>query len=189
MANPQAQNPKYKQDPTTIKPKSTAKAVQRSYTKTNEFTTDVFKLMQADVIKHDSGATENAHPNVHTNEFTRWPHAHPFRTYDKGGKRLDLSTPIGGHFHVIEWQASEVEGESPEILSVSPPMVMGSRLNPETGLKEKVPVPANIYDKHTHDIQYIQSTKIVVSKANTEAMAVISMVESKTAALSGVVER
>lgn len=168
-------------------PKNNTK--RRNFTGTKEIMTDLFKLMPADVIKHDSGATENAHPARHANEFTKWQHTHPFRTYDKSGKRLNYSVPIGGHFHVIEWAPPEEDGDAPEILSISGPMVMGMREDPETGIKEASPVPANKYDKHTHDIEYLRSSKIITSTSNTEAAAVVAMVESKVAPISGVVER
>jgi len=171
--------------------KSSAKTPtkRRNFTGTKEIMTDLFKLLPADVIKHDSGATENAHPTRQANEFTSWPHTHPFRTYDKSGKRLTYSVPIGGHFHVIEWSAPEEEGNSPEIISVSGPMVMGMREDPETGLKVQAPVPANKYDKHTHEVEYLRSSKIITSTSNTEAASVIAMVESKVAPIAGVVER
>ena len=171
--------------PTQTKPQA-KQGLKRNFKSSKRFTTDLFKLMPEDVIKHDSGYAENAHPKSHPNQFTKWPHTHPFRTYDRKGKRMEYSTPIAGHFHTIEWTPSDDPDTPPTIKSVSGPMVMGTRINPETGLKEQGPVPANLYDKHTHDIEYINSGEIVVSAMNTEAMAVINTVDSLTAPVEGV---
>jgi hypothetical protein len=49
-----------------------------------------------------------------------------------------------------------------------------------------VPVHANDYDDHTHDVEYIRSSKIEFSTTNVEAAKVIAFESSKTAPLSGV---
>lgn len=173
----------------SVKPQPKAQIRRRTFTGTREITTDLFKLLPEDVIKHDSGASEKAHPKTHPQEYTRWPHTHPFRTFDKQGKRLEYSVPIAGHFHVIEWTPTDDPEMPANIISVSAPMVMGQRLNDETGLMETVPVPANKYDKHVHDFEYIKTGKITTSNPNPEAAAVVAMVESKTAPVAGVTER
>lgn len=159
------------------------KMIQRNMTGKKEIFTDLFKLLVAKVIKYEGWDEANEHPDTHPNKFSTWEHTHPFRTFDKKGDRMNHCTPIGGHFHMIEWDDNGADGV-PTIKSVSGPMVMG---------KEKIkgrlvskPVPANDYDDHTHDVEYIRSCKIEMSTTNVEAAKVIAYEASKTAPLSGV---
>lgn len=160
--------------PTPIK----AKKSKRSFSGNVTVTTDLFKLMSAKVIKHDSGATEGAHPEAQSNEFTSYEHTHPFRTLDKQGRVQDKCVPIAGHFHLVELEPNTNPDEPPVIKSVSPPMVMGTRkIN---GRVQQVPVPANEYDFHTHDVEYIRSGNFEASKLNVEAASVVAAFENKT---------
>jgi len=160
---------------------------RRSYTGNVTVTTDLFKLMPAKVIKHDSGATENAHPEEQSNEFTSYEHTHPYRTLDKQGRLQDKCVPIAGHFHLIEVEPSENENEPPKIISVSGPMVMGMR--EVKGRKVMMPVPANNYDDHTHETEYIRSGDFQASKLNVEAAAVAAKNAALVSpALAGVTE-
>jgi hypothetical protein len=168
MANPQSKNA-----PTPIKAK---KQARRSYTGTQTVTTDLFKLGIAKVIKHDSGATEGAHPESHSNEFTTYEHTHPYRTLDKLGRLQDKCVPIAGHFHLVEVELSNDPDVPPTIKSVSPPMVMGNRK--ENGRVVQKPVPANDYDFHVHDVEYIRSGDFQASKLNVEAAAVVARTEN-----------
>lgn len=155
-----------------------AKKAKRSFSGKVTVTTDLFKLLSAKVIKHDSGATEGAHPEAQSNEFTHYEHTHPFRTLDKQGQVQDKCVPIAGHFHMIELEPNTVPDEPPVIKSVSPPMVMGMRK--EHGRIMQKPVPANDYDFHTHDVEYIRSGNFEASKINVEAASVVAAFENKT---------
>lgn len=181
MANP-SRNQNAAPTPNATKPAPAAR--KRTFTGKVEGLTDLFRLKAADVIKHDSGATVDAHPESHANEFTTWPHSHPYRTYDKSGKALDYCTPIGGHFHIIKTKPSTNKDEPPEIIEVSGPMVMSWKVI--KGKKVQVPVPANEYDDHTHEVEYVRSVKFETSSANFEAAAVIAMEANKTAPVQGV---
>ena len=71
------------------------------------------------------------------------------------------------------------------VVSVSPPMVMG--LRKEKGRTVQVPVPANDYDFHTHEAEYIRSCKFETSSTNFEAAAVVAHEAQKTAPVTGVI--
>jgi hypothetical protein len=181
MANP---NNKSAPTPQVIKK---AKTNKRSYSGTVSVTTDLFKLLMAKVIKHDSGATEGAHPEEHANEFTAYEHTHPYRTLDKLGRLQDKCVPIAGHFHLVEVELSNDPDTPPTVKSVSPPMVMGTRK--VNGRPVQIPVPANEYDFHTHDIEYVRSGDFQASKLNVEAAAVVSKVANLTdVTLAGVTQ-
>ncbi len=166
----------------------TTSFTKRNLTGKKEIFTDLFKLMVSKVIKYEGWDEVNEHPDTHPQKFSTWEHTHPFRTYDKKGDKMNICTPIGGHFHIVEWFVDPNDPEKiPKIKSVSPPMVMG---------KEKIkgrfvqkPVLANEYDDHTHDVEYLRSSKIEFSTTNVEAQKVIAYEASKTAPLQGVTER
>jgi hypothetical protein len=166
--------------PSPIQPKQHQ---QRNMTGKKEVFTDLFKLMVAKVIKYEGWDEQNEHPDTHPNKFSTWEHTHPFRTFDKKGDKMNYCTPIGGHFHLVEWQDNGVDGV-PTIKSISGPMVMGKKR--VRGQTVSTPVPANEYDDHTHDVEYIRSCKIEFSTTNVEAARVMAYEASKTAPLSGV---
>jgi len=176
---PQAQN---RPAPKVIKKKTQTK---RSFSGKVAGLTDLFKLTIAKVIKHDSGATEGAHPEYQPNEFTQYEHTHPYRTFDKAGKACDYCVPIGGHFHIVKTEAGDTPDEPMRVIDVSPPMVMGTRT--EKGRKVQIPVPANNYDFHTHEAEYVRSCKFETSSTNFEAAAVVAFDAQKTAPVAGVV--
>jgi hypothetical protein len=163
------------------------KSFERNMSGTKRMFTDLFKLTVARVIKYEGWDEVNEHPESHPNKFSHWEHTHPFRTYDKKGTKLTTTTPIGGHFHVVEWEDDPKGTGTPIIKSVSGPMVMGKQRI--KGKLLNVPVPANDYDDHTHDVEYIRSSEIVVSTTNIEAAKVIAWEENKTAPIPGVQER
>jgi hypothetical protein len=156
---------------------------QRNMTGKKEIFTDLFKLRVEKVIKYEGWDEQNEHPNTHPNKFSTWEHTHPFRTFDKKGDKMNHCTPIGGHFHMVEWDDNGADGV-PTIKSVSGPMVMSKKRI--RGELKTVPVPANDYDDHTHDVEYIRSCKIETSTTNIEAAKVMAYEASKTAPLSGV---
>lgn len=158
--------------------------IKRNMTGKKEIFTDLYKLSVAKVIKYEGWDEANEHPETHPNKFSTWEHTHPFRTFDKKGDKMNTCTPIGGHFHIIEWEESKNPDEPPMIKSVSGPMVMSRQK--VRGRTQMVPVAVNEYDDHTHDVEYIRSSKIEFSTTNVEAAKVIAFEASKTAPLSGV---
>jgi len=165
----------------------TAKSYQRNFTGKKEVFTDLFKLTVAPVIKYEGWDEVNEHPDTHPSKFSHWEHVHPFRTYGKKSEKLTMSTPIGGHFHIIEWEPNKDENQPPIIKSVSGPMVMGKKR--VKGKLMQVPVPANEYDDHKHDVEYISTGKIQFATTNVEAAKVIAYEANKTAPVPGVLER
>lgn len=166
-----------------------SKTYQRNMSGRKEIFTDLFKLSPAQVIKYEGFRENEAHPEdqKHKQDFTYWEHTHPFRTYDKKGDAQKYSTPIAGHFHVIEWAPGKNPDDPPVIKSVSGPMVMGKQKI--RGRVVQAPVPANDYDFHTHDIEYMRSSKMEFSTTNVEAAKVVAFESSKTAPIPGVTER
>lgn len=165
----------------------TAQSYKRNMTGTKRVFTDLFKLMVAKVIKYEGWEEPGVeHPDSHPNKFSIWEHTHPFRTYDKKGQRVTYSTPIGGHFHVIEWEDAKDPEAPPVIKSVSGPMVMGKKV--VKGRPMQVPVPANDFDDHTHDVEYIRSSEVTFSTTNVEAAKVVAWEAQKLAPIPGVGE-
>jgi hypothetical protein len=158
--------------------------MRRNLTGKKEIFTDLFKLMVSKVVKYEGWDEANEHPESHPNKFSTWEHTHPFRTYDKKGDKMSTCTPIGGHFHIVEWETSGREDGVPVIKSVSGPMVM--QRQKVRGLLKMVPVPCNDYDDHKHDVEYLRSSKIEFSTTNVQAAQVIAYESSKTAGLPGV---
>lgn len=165
----------------------TREFTERNMTGQQEVMTDLFKLLPAEVIKYEGWEDPGIeHPDAHPSKFSHWEHTHPFRTYDRKGSKQTFSTPIGGHFHIVEWKLSDPKDPNsvPKILSVSGPMVMQSKII--RGKKTNVPVPANDFDEHTHDVQYLRSSKMVFSKTNPEAAKVMAYESAKTEPIPGV---
>jgi len=160
------------------------KQFTRSITGKKEVTTDLFKLTVAKVIKYEGYDAENEHPDTHPMKFTTWEHTHPFRTYNKAGLKQTMSTPIGGHFHIVEW-SEDKNGEEPTIISISGPMAMGKKKI--RGRTVQVPVPVNDYDTHTHDIEYLRSCPVQFTAINIEAQNIIALDAQKTAPVPGVI--
>jgi hypothetical protein len=160
------------------------KKVTRTMSGKKDVFTDLFKLQTATVIKYEGWNEKEEHPDTHPAKFSHWEHTHPFRTFDKKGEKNFVSTPIGGHFHVVEWEENPNKDEPPIVKSVSGPMVMGKQRI--RGKITNVPVPANEFDEHTHEIEYLRTDTISISTTNTEAQAVIAMIAQKGAPVPGV---
>ena len=167
-----------------IKTKAVSGATKRNFTASTAVTTDLFKLETAIVTKYEGWNPDQEPQSRFPAKYTNWEHTHPFRTYDKNGVKQTYSTPIGGHFHVIEWKPSEDPNEPPTIISVSGPMVMSKKRI--KGQMVSVPVPANDFDEHTHEVSYLTSSEVKVSARNTEALKLIAMEAAKTAPVDGV---
>lgn len=157
---------------------------KRSMTGKKKTVTDLFKLSVAKVIKYEGYDPENEHPDSHPMKFSTWEHTHPFRTYDKNGVKQTMSTPIAGHFHLVEWQEDPNGGE-PTIISISGPMAMQKKKI--KGRMTSVAVALNDYDDHMHDIEYLRSSEIEYTPTNTEAQIVIAREAMKTAPVPGVI--
>lgn len=161
-----------------IKPK----AFERSFSKTRKIVSDVFKLMQATVLKQ-VGIEKDY--NKDPDSFKGFEHTHVFRTFDSDGKKHDRCCMTAGHFHDVVWEYDN-DGK-PVVASVSGPKVMIRKQI--KGKWTQVAVAANDYDDHTHDINYLQSHEVEARTTNIEATKVIAMDAQKGANPGGVVER
>lgn len=177
----------FKEEEAIIEKPVEAKIYRRNMSGMKDILTDLFKLTVSTVVKYEGWDEKNEHPVSHPTRFSQWEHTHPFRTYDKKGDKVFTSTPIAGHFHVIEWEESTDPEVPPKIKSVSGPMVMGKQK--VKGLVTNVPVPANDYDEHTHDVEYLRTAKITFNSANAEAAKVVAYEASKFSSIPGVTER
>lgn len=164
-----------------VQKKPEVKAFERSFTKTKKIVSDVFKLKSAEVIKQVGIAK---HPDENPDDFRPFDHTHIFRTFDSDGKRHERCCSTAGHFHDIEWEYDK--NNIPVIKSVSGPMVMGkSRVK---GRHVQVSKPANSYDDHTHDFDYLQSHEVQARRSNIEAAKVVAFEAQKGAAPKGAIE-
>lgn len=163
-----------------LETKTESKEFQRVFSASKKIVSDVFKLEVSTVIK---GLGLAKHPDENPADFHDFEHTHVFRTFDSDGKKHTASASTAGHFHVIEWDYDE--SGKPVVKSVSPPMVMGRKLS--KGQWTANPVPANNYDDHTHDINYLFSTEVQARTTSIEATKVITMEAQKSAPVAGVV--
>lgn len=159
---------------------------QRAYKGTQVVDHDLFKLEAAKMKKNVSYTEELM--------IELFDHCHMFHTVDSNGKKLDVSSPVGGHFHPIKVTRSE--SGVPEI-TVGPPhkFVMKKR----NGRKVKVAVPVSfgsvddegserVLDDHTHRATYLGSEKVSIRQPSVEfakldatlAMGRVSSVEGVT---------
>lgn len=106
-------------------------------------------------------------------------HQHFFHTIDSQGRKLTYCSPIGGHFHEIE-VIDQGEGQPPLVKCISGPLKWA--MKKKGGKFRRVTVPANDFDNHTHDMQYLQSEKITPRKANVEAAKVTAAIQAKETA-------
>lgn len=157
-------------------PETKAQRVERVYKGTQEAHHDLFKLEVESMKKNTAWDG--------TVELVSVEHCHFFHTVNSDGKKQIYSSAIGGHFHKME--LVEVEGGVPEVKCVSGPVKIAKRKNKMTGKWEKVLVPTSEYDNHTHDVKYINSSKVQIRKTNSEAAVVQAMVAQKTAPIPGV---
>lgn len=152
---------------------------ERTFTETKKVISDVFKLMVANVWKQTGVAK---HPDIDPMDWAEFEHTHVFRTFDSEGKKHDQCVSTGGHFHKVAWK---YVGDKPVISSISGPMTyVQKKLR---GKYQKIAVPVNDFDKHTHDFKYLKSHEVSARVENIEAVKVIALEASKGANPGGVV--
>lgn len=158
---------------------------QRINQQEKEFIVDTYKLKPAPVWKR-VGKSEDFWGNQ--SDWVQMEHTHIFRSMDEHGKKHIRSIPIGGHYHLVEVQESSNPNEAPKIISVSGPMVMSTEKNKKTGKMEKVDVPLNDFDDHTHDWEFIGHHKFGKRVMNVEAAKAHALITAKGAPVPGVKE-
>jgi len=161
----------------TKKSKSTTKTSEpkqpRVFKSTTTLHHDLFVLHPSQMMK-DKRLDKTGYPDEE--DLIGVAHQHFFHTIDSQGRKQLYCSPIGGHFHEIIIK-EKGEGEPPEIVEVSGPMKWG--MKKKGGKYKRVAVPVNEYDKHTHEIKYLQSEKVTPRKANVEAAKVATTLQMK----------
>lgn len=144
--------------------------VVRRFEDTVVIHSDSFKLKTAKVLKQTG---VNKDPDQDPSSFTEYEHGHPFHTFDSEGKRMDRCAFIAGHTHEVKWKM--VDGV-PVIEEVGPPVVVMKKK--VRGRATNVLVPANDYDDHTHEVEYLKSSKVKSRQKNAVA-AVVEAIEAQ----------
>lgn len=116
-------------------------------------------------------------------DFINAEHCHFFHTVSSSGRTHTNSSPIGGHFHVMK-VTPQGPGQPPKVECVSGPMKFVNKK--VKGRLQKVAVPVNNYDNHTHDVQYIDSMEVAQRQTNIEAVKVQTHMAQKEAPVPGV---
>lgn len=119
---------------------------------------DLFKLELANMRKNMSWQPKQ--PRIEEVE-----HVHFYRTSDENGKPMQYSTPVGGHFHKMEWSVNE----NGDFIVKCGPALKHEYKKLANGTSKKVIVPVQyqaqresdegvsdylIKDDHTHECQY-----------------------------------
>lgn len=133
---------------------------ERLYAGATAVDSDLFKLTVALMIKN-AAIDPKKEKHLISHE-----HTHVFRTYDSSARKQDQSSPVGGHFHVIEVKANPAGGV-PIIVSVSKAMRKIAKVvnGSQVVVTEAVPD-----DDHTHEIQYQRSDKVAIRKMDPEVL-------------------
>lgn len=139
---------------------------------------DMFKL---DVAVMKKNAALDGQPP----DLIKMEHAHIFRTYDSDGKKHIYSSPVGGHFHQIQYSDS-ADGVV-RITGISKPLHMVKRtVNKQ--LKTVIePLPEYFDDDHTHKILYVRSDSVSARQVNANAVQIISAEAIKGQKIPGVI--
>jgi len=137
---------------------------------------DLYKLEVAPMLRNiawQSGVTD----------YVKAEHCHFFHSVNTKGSAQNTSATIGGHFHVLEIIEEDPEGAP--VYKCSPPMKwVRQNVN---GRLEKVIVPSDPNDDHTHEVTYVRSEVFTPRKPNTEAAKLQAMEANKGAPVPGIV--
>lgn len=119
-----------------------------------------------------------------TLELVSVEHCHFFHTVDSDGNKQIYSSTIGGHFHDME--VIHTDEGVPLVKCVSGPKQIAKKKNRDTGKYQKVTIPVNNWDNHTHGIIYLNSHEVTKRKANVEAIKIQTIEAQKIAPIPGV---
>jgi len=139
-----------------------------------EIESDTFKLQVANMQKDMSW---NDAPMI-----VEMEHTHAFHTVDSDGKVHEYSTAIGGHFHKMKVEPQE-DG-IPTVTCVSGPLHFVKKRVKGKWVKAVEPISGD--DHHTHNVQYVKSTKVNMRQASPAAISVITNDAQRTAPIPGV---
>jgi hypothetical protein len=164
-------------------------AQKRVFSDLREITTDLYKLMQAPLLKNISIKKDHeTDPAANPTDFITAEHCHFFRTKDSDGKVHKRCMPVANHYHNVEYQTDPNDPDgAPIITSVSAPMRLAKKR--VGGKLVDVDVPLNSYDFHTHDVLYVKSENIKIRAGNVAAAQFMAQELQKGAPVPGVGER
>lgn len=151
---------------------------KRKYKGEQKIDSDLFRLKLAKARKNMSWDEKKV-------QLEDVEHSHFFHTFDSDGRKQKYSAAVGGHFHEIFYEENE-DGVA-IITGISEPLQMVKRTNDEGRMVTVAePLPAKLKDRHTHEIEYIQSQTITKRTANAQAIEVATIDANKTAPIAGV---
>lgn len=156
---------------TATTPKRTTKkdGPKRVFKRTAEKVHDLFKLVETTFLK-------NVAWQAGVKDYVKTGHAHWYHTFSSKGVAQTTCSHQGGHFHLMEL-VTPATGDQPAVYKCSPPVKYAAKkIN---GAMQKITVPFNDDDQHTHDVSYVSSQVLQESKTNAEAIKYISQLESR----------
>lgn len=151
---------------------------QRIYKQNIRIESDLFKLQTAKAKKNVSWSDGDI-------QLEEVEHVHFFHTYDSDGRRQDRSAPVGGHFHLVEFEEGK-NGKPAKIKSISGPMKMAKVKEKGRWKQKPVPLSEELEDSHTHDIKYLKSDSVQAREHNVNAIQMVGEEAQKTAPIAGV---
>ena len=147
-----------------------------------EFVSHAFKLTVSSFKKHF--LPDNIRPTQA--DWHNIEHVHIFHSQNSDGKEQIHSAPVGGHFHIVTLEKAP-KGKVPRILTISGPKKFVMQKD-SYGIKSKTIADFNPgVDNHTHEIEYIGSSKVKPRTINPEATKVVSYEANKTAPIPDVI--
>lgn len=161
---------------------------ERVFNGFQEIISDTFRLKTAKAAK-------NLAWQQNTYDIDYIDHQHYFHTFDRRGRESEYSTPTAGHFHKVEIKRNEA-GDIVDVVCGPPvakrPVKRGHRYVQKVvsylkWWQEDNSVDGGFWkhDEHTHDMQYLKSSKIKQSEVNAEAAKVISRASEPSRAVEG----
>lgn len=151
--------------------KSAVQPIQRVFSKSQKFFSDLFKLKVAPMLQYH-GWTEGGKRDPFDergaliNDWVTIEHCHMFHTMDSKGKEHEYCSPAGGHFHKMD-VIKDANGEILEVKCASGPLKF--EVKKKYGKTKREAVPVNEHDTHTHEVVYQKSDELSRPKANAEA--------------------
>lgn len=158
------------------------KGIERFYATSKEVDHDLFKLSVARMLKWMGYNKGEKDPD----DLIPAEHCHFFHTIDSDGRPQQFCSSIGGHFHKME--VVDDGSGVPKVKCVSGPLQFkfeNYRKN-RANKRRKIAVPANDFDTHTHESEYVRSEKVALRKVNVDAVELVRIEAAQTQAIPGI---
>lgn len=153
-------------DVKTAKPKALT-TIKRTFAEDRIIHSDLYKF-EVEKMKRNVSWTEEP-------EYVDVEHCHFFHTFDSDGKAQTQTSPVGGHFHLVEVIPSEDPTGVPTVICKSGPMHYETKKVQGKYKKMIVPQDRHGVDTHTHEVAYMhgKSSTVGLRKMNAEAIKII----------------